>query len=143
MNKALEKDRDVRYQNASDFKADLKRLKRDTESGKVAASVAVASGWSRRTKLIGAAALVLAMAVVATATFYLRGGSRSRIKSVAVLPFANANGDFNTEYVSDGITEGIIDRLSGLPDIKVISRTSASRTSARSTAMTWLPSRRR
>jgi len=68
---------------------------------------------------------MFAIAVVGVAAFYLRGGSRTSIKSVAVLPFANANGDPNTEYLSDGITEGIIDRLSGLPDIKVISRTSA------------------
>jgi TolB-like protein len=46
---------------------------------------------------------------------------------VAVLPFSNASGDPNAEYLSDGITEGIIDRLSGLPNVKVISRTSAFR----------------
>ena len=125
INKALEKDRDVRYQHASDVNADLKRLKRDTESGRAAANVAAPSRWSHRTMLIGAVALLLAIAVVAVAAFYLRGGSRTSIKSVAVLPFANANGDPNTEYLSDGITEGIIDRLSGLPNIKVISRTSS------------------
>src|SRR5215468_11731293 len=87
INKALEKDRDVRYQNASDLKADLKRLKRDTESGKVAANAAAASGWSRRWKLIGAVALVFTIAAVTMATFYLRGVRGTRIDSIAVLPF--------------------------------------------------------
>jgi len=41
--KALEKDRDLRYQNASDIRADLKRLKRDTDSGRSAAAVEVAA----------------------------------------------------------------------------------------------------
>jgi len=43
INKALEKDREMRYQSASDLRADLKRLKRDTDSGRAAASVATAA----------------------------------------------------------------------------------------------------
>jgi serine/threonine protein kinase/Tol biopolymer transport system component len=39
VNKALEKDREIRYQHASDLRADLKRLKRDTESGRAVAAV--------------------------------------------------------------------------------------------------------
>src|SRR5438876_7715699 len=127
VNKALEKDRDVRYQHAADLRADLKRLRRETESGKTVASVAAPSRWSRRTMLIGAVALVFAIAVIAVAAFYLGSSGHAPIKSVAVLPFANASGDQNLEYLSDGITEGIIDRLSGLPTLKVISRTSAFR----------------
>ena len=49
------------------------------------------------------------------------------IRSIAVMPFANTSGDPNTEYLSDGITERIIDELSRLPNTKVISRTSAFR----------------
>jgi len=126
INKALEKDCRLRYQHASDIRTDLQRLKRDTESGK-----AVSSGtpprWSRRSKLIGAVTFVFVIAVIAVAGFYFGGSGRTSIDSVAVLPFSNASGDPNTEYLSVGITEGIIDRLSGLPNIKVISRTSAFR----------------
>ena len=124
--KGLEKDRDVRYQHASEIKADLKRLQRDTESGKTARIGTSTPRWSQQT-MMGAVALVLVIAIIAVAAFYLGSSSRAPINSVAVLPFSNASGDPNTEYLSDGITEGIIDRLSGLPNVKVISRTSAFR----------------
>jgi len=125
--KCLEKDRNLRYQHASEIRTDLRRLKRDTESGKSIAAGVRTSRWSRRTIVMSAIALVSVIALIGVGVFYFRGSTHTRINSVAVLPFANANGDPNTEYLSDGITEGIIDRLSGLPNVKVISRTSAFR----------------
>ncbi len=125
--KCLEKDRSLRYQHASDIRTDLQRLKRDTESGKAVSSGTATSRWSRRSMLIGGGVFVFLIAVIAVAAFYLGSGGHAPINSVAVLPFSNANGDPNSEYLVDGITEGVIDRLSGLPNIKVISRTSAFR----------------
>jgi eukaryotic-like serine/threonine-protein kinase len=127
ISKCLEKDRNLRYQHASDIRTDLQRLKRDGESGKAVASARALPRWSRRTILIGAAAFVFVVAAIAVAAFFFASSDRTSINSVAVLPFSDASGDPNAEYISDGITEGIIDRLSGLPNLKVISRTSAFR----------------
>jgi serine/threonine protein kinase/Tfp pilus assembly protein PilF len=127
ISKCLEKDRNLRYQHAADIRTDLQRLKRETESGRAAVIPVASPRWSRRITLIGAIACMLVIAMVAVAAFYFASSSRARINSVAILPFSNASGDPDTEYLSDGITEGIIDRLSGLPNLKVISRTSAFR----------------
>ena len=67
----------------------------------------------RRTMLIVAVALVSAIALILAASYFDRSGHWV-INSVAVLPFANAGGDSNLEYLSDGITEDVIDRLSGV-----------------------------
>jgi eukaryotic-like serine/threonine-protein kinase len=127
--KALEKDRDVRYQSAADIRADLKRLRRDTESASGAttnrADAAKVKPWWR-TKLAMIAG-VLAFVALAAAAYFFWPRNNQTIDSIAVLPFANVSADPSMEYLSDGITDGIIDKLSGLPNVKVISRTSAFR----------------
>jgi serine/threonine protein kinase/tetratricopeptide (TPR) repeat protein len=124
INKALEKDRDVRYQHSSDIEADLKRFKRDTESGR---GVTVpARNKSRRVKLsLVLTACIAVVGLVAVGVWHLRSGRTAQIDSVAVLPFTNATGDANTDYLSDGITESLTDSLTHVPELKVKSRRSA------------------
>ena len=95
INQALEKDCRLRYQHASDIRTDLQRLKRDTESGETDASRAATPRWSRRTILISAIALSSVVALIAMGAFYFGSSTRTRINSVAVLPFSNASGDPN------------------------------------------------
>ena len=57
----------------------------------------------------------------------MRSGGTAQIDSIAVLPFTNGGGDSNTEYLSDGITESLIDNLTHVPDLKVKSRNSVFR----------------
>src|SRR5438128_2629998 len=123
--KCLEKDRNLRYQHASEVRTDLQRLKRDTESGKSTPVGISTPRWSRRTKLISATAFAFLVTVLIVGGWFYFASPRNRINSVAILTFANVSTDPSMEYLSDGITEGVIDRLSGLPNLKVISRASA------------------
>jgi serine/threonine protein kinase len=128
INKALEKDRDVRCQSAAELRADLKRLKRDTESGKIAATPTSPDQTLKRRKLwVVLAACIATIGLVAGGAWYLRSGRRTQIDSIAVLPFTNMSGDANTDYLSDGITESLIGSLAHVPELKVKSRNSVFR----------------
>jgi eukaryotic-like serine/threonine-protein kinase len=128
INKCLEKDRNLRYQHASDIRTDLQRLKRDTESTKVAGVPASADKPLKREKLwiVGAACGAIIGLVIAGA-WYLRSDRTAQIDSIAVLPFTNGGGDANTDYLSDGITESLIASLTHVPELKVKSRNSVFR----------------
>ena len=78
----------------------------------------------KRGALVMLATLVVAVTVVLTYLAYSRSRSQA-ISSVAVLPFSNTGGDPNMEYLSDGISESLINALSQLPELKVIARSSA------------------
>jgi len=132
INKCLEKDRNLRYQHASEMRADLQRLKRDSESGKTAPGSSAMHHRSRRKMVISAVVFAFVVALIAVGEFYF-GNTRGRINSVAVLPFVNSSGDPNTEYLSDGITESLINSLSRLPNLKIKSWDSVFRYKGRET----------
>jgi serine/threonine protein kinase/tetratricopeptide (TPR) repeat protein len=128
ISKALEKDRELRYQTAAELRGDLKRLKRDTESAKVLSQSgrsALPTQTRRRPHWWAAVVAVASLAIIASVAFVVRGRfSRAGVDSLAVLPFTNANPSPDTEYLTDGITESLINSLSQLPQIKVMSRNS-------------------
>jgi eukaryotic-like serine/threonine-protein kinase len=88
----------------------------------------------KRHKLGVAAALVILIAAVAFFYYYLRPGrSEAGIHSIAVLPFQNKSTDADTEYLSDGLAESLIFRLSQLPNLKVSPTSSVIRYKGRDT----------
>jgi eukaryotic-like serine/threonine-protein kinase len=132
INKALEKHRKLRYQTASDLRADLQRLRRDTISANVTPlSVGVprvgAKPWWRGKRALAACGVALAALLALGAQFALFRTRGEAIDSVAVLPFANASSDADMEYLSDGITESLISNLSQLSNLRVMARSTMFR----------------
>jgi serine/threonine protein kinase/Tfp pilus assembly protein PilF len=127
INKALEKDSNLRYQGAAEMRADLQRLKRDTESGHSAAATPAAE-WGKLWKIAAPVVLVGLFSAMATGIWYWRGkAGTSQIDSIAVIPFSNSGGNADTDFLSDGLTESLIASLAHVPDLKVKSRNSVSR----------------
>lgn len=125
INKALEKDRALRYQSAAEMLADLKRLRRNSSSTKIEVADRNARPGAQRRKILWASVAVIGLALIALAAFLWRGrGAQKEISSIAVLPFVNTSNDPNTEYLSDGITESLINDLSQVPNLAVMSRAS-------------------
>src|SRR5436309_5203255 len=93
INKCLDKDRNLRYQHASDIRTDLQRLKRDTESTRITAKPVSTDRGLKRGKLWAVlGACIVAIGLVAAGAWYLRSDNKAQIDSIAVLPFANGGG---------------------------------------------------
>jgi serine/threonine protein kinase/tetratricopeptide (TPR) repeat protein len=123
INKALEKDRKLRCQTASEMRADLQRLKRDSDSGrKPAAGAAEPKPAKTVRRWLLYTALAVVLVAIAGAGAYLYLGRGEAIDSIAVLPFVNVSGDPDTEYISDGISESLINSLTPLPNLRVVPR---------------------
>jgi len=81
-------------------------------------------------KLATALIFLALLAVVSTVGYFVfvsRAGSRTQINSIAVMPFINASSNVDVEYLSDGMTETLINTLSQLPGLSVKARSSVFR----------------
>jgi len=132
INKALEKDRDLRYQHASEMRADLQRLKRESDSGRSAARSAEEprrlTGFAKKVAIGGVVAVVLlgAFAVwrsrssqTASAPAPAITPPQASVRTVAVLPFRDLSLRPSEESWGIGMTDAIITRLASLQNLAV------------------------
>ncbi len=127
--KCLEKNRDERYQSMRDVSVDLRRYRRDSTGKKIDRPVvphehapAKQQASSSSVPWIKIGLIAGSVVLLASIAWYLLTMKSSSLDSLAVLPFANATTDPNTEYLSEGITENIINKLSQLSKLRVIPR---------------------
>jgi eukaryotic-like serine/threonine-protein kinase len=154
--RCLAKDPDDRFQTIKELAIELKDVRRDlaggagfdttvppprSEAGTTSAISSTSSRSSSTQSLISGvrqnklasvivvvvATVVLAGLIIGGWVYYHARNTEVAIESIAVLPFVNQSGDPNVDYLSDGVTESIINSLAQLPNLKVTPRSSAFR----------------
>ena len=124
IHKCLEKDRNLRYQHASDLRTDLQRLKRDTETGKSVAVMEPARPSHKKWWGIAAAVAVIAAIVVALFFWQSRRpavapGDATSSKAIAVLPFQNVGSDKTIDFLQLALPDEIATALSYVPSFSI------------------------
>ena len=118
IDKCLEKDRDLRYQHASDIRTDLQRLKRDTDSGRVTSSAAPAVTTVARWKMIVPAAAALLALSVAGYFYFHRTPTLTDKDTIVLADFENKTGD---PVFDDTLRQGLSVQLQQSPFLSLIS----------------------
>ena len=122
ISKALAKDRNLRYQSASELKADLQRLQRDLELGVSGAPAVSVPKRSSAIWIIAGTAVILLLASLAYFLVKPKTSTTTgvpRTTSFAVLPFRNASGDTQLDYLSTALPDEIVTTLSYAPTLSV------------------------
>ena len=155
VSKTLRKDRNKRYQTAKDLVTDLKALKEDIAFDQKLGNFHAAGidnptvllpqstnenvhpdtrvetvAMAKISRVLPVVLGVVAVAAIGLAYYFYAARSNSvssERRSLAVLPFTNASQDPNAEYLADGVSESIINNLSQLSGLKVMSRNSSFR----------------
>jgi serine/threonine protein kinase len=122
--KSLARDPAVRYQSGKEMLADLRRL--STSALPLPTAPARASWFAAYRKAWLTLAFTILLGVVAYGAYYIFS-LRPAMDSIAILPLTNITGSSETEYLSDGITDALINSISQLPNLKVISGRSVLR----------------
>jgi serine/threonine protein kinase/Flp pilus assembly protein TadD len=140
LGRALEKDPEDRYQSVTDMVSELRRgQKKSTRVVRLSAADNAPAPFSsptetrpsepprraisKRTIIIS----VLSMAAIVAVLFYLFIGRQQAIASLAVLPFENIGASPDQEYLSDGVTESIINNLTKISSLRVVPRSTVFR----------------
>jgi serine/threonine protein kinase/tetratricopeptide (TPR) repeat protein len=127
IHRALEKDSNLRYQHASDMRAELQRLKRDMESPQTTSEDDASRGPLSGTTRLSS----IGRTKTRTSSPQMSEVRPQRvpkvIDSLAVLPFKNTSGDPEREYLSDGITGSLINTLATVPKLRVMAQSTVLR----------------
>jgi serine/threonine-protein kinase len=117
--------------------AETTRVQSQPESTRASSAEFIVNALKRhKTATIVGAVLILiaaAAAVFGIRSYYHARDTEIAVDSIAVIPFENQNKDSGAEWISDGLTESIINNLTQLPNLKVIARSSVFRYKGRQT----------
>src|SRR5580704_1065464 len=127
INKALHKDREQRYQHASDLLADLQRLKREIDSGLPDREAVTGSHFASTADPASSTGASRSRASTQQSGSFRAPRVAKTIGSLAVLPFENVSRDPENDYLSDGITASLINNLATVPKLRVMARSTVFR----------------
>lgn len=135
INRTLAKNANERYARAADLAAELRELRArlgDSGQRRLALPASPPRRWSLLTQpralmAIAATILLLLAAVVAGLSYLRPTAGGAAINPLAILPLINTSGNEDTEYLSDGITESLINSLAQVPNLRMIARSSVFR----------------
>jgi eukaryotic-like serine/threonine-protein kinase len=137
IHKSLEKDRTMRYQSAADLRADLRRVKRETDTSRTAVAPqhlydpSRSTQPSRRWPIYAGAVILLLILAIGGSLWYQKhsappAATSAAKPSVAVLPLQNLSTDPDSSYFSDGMTDEITTKLSKIQGVDVASHSSVA-----------------